>query len=175
MAKRHAEESQFLFSSTRFEWRDRIDGERFEGFVKEIIDLSPGVRWSAFAGLANEPDGGRDILVEWEMPLLPGELDAKDPDRTHRVCRIVVQCKADLRPVGVSRVTAILDTVEFHEAEGYLLVVRSRVTRPLADRLDRHRSKGRRFNWWTGDDLEERLRRYRHVVARYPDVLTAID
>ena len=172
IARRHSLEHGLLYDTDAVRWLRRVSAGRFEELVKVLLQQEPGVRHVRHAGLTTEPDGGRDLLVEWETPLLAGELDPEGTSGTHRVRRVVVQCKADARPVGISRVPGIGDTMDQFQAEGYLLVVRSRLTRPLVDRLDQRRATGRWIEWWEGDQLARRLLECRHIASTFGDILT---
>jgi Restriction endonuclease len=173
IARRHASEHALLFENARVHWSDRVPGDRFEELVKHVLEQEPGVRRVRFAGGTNEQDGGRDLLVEWDTPLLPIELDPDSPAAAYRTRRVVVQCKSDIGAVGIRRVSGVGDTLSQYEADGYLLVVRSRLTRPLVDRLDQRRASGRAWiEWWAADELERRLLAHRHVAAAFKDLVT---
>lgn len=176
IARRHAAEHALLFEVASVTWSRHVRGDRFEELVRLLLEHEPGVRRVKPAGSAHEPDGGRDLLVEWETPLLAPEVDANQPSVTHRVRRVIVQCKADARPVGTSRVNGVGDVLDDYGADGYLLVVRSRLTRPLVDRLDRRRAAGSSWiDWWEGIEIERRLRDLQHVASDFDDIVSIVN
>lgn len=175
LTDRHAQESTFLFADPQITWTDHVPGPRFESLVGELLTLEPGVSWVKPVGDSSEPDGGRDFLVEWETPLLPGEevSETRPPMRRRRV---VVQVKGDKGPVDRSRVSGVHDTIEHYGMDGYVLVVRSRLTTQLVDVLDRIRVSGEYFaDWWQRADIEARLRRHPHLVVKYGDIVRFAD
>jgi hypothetical protein len=176
LEQRHAWESAFLYEKVLFEWSPVVDGGRFEELAKSLLELEPGASWVRFAGSPFEADQGRDLLLDLATPLLATEADPSDQTNAHRVRRVVVQCKSDATRVGVSRVTGIGDAIEYHGSTGYLLVVRSGPTAALIERLDRLRAAGSRWiDWWTRDDLENRLRRHPHLLERFSDIVWAAE
>lgn len=172
IAARHASEHALLFESAKVRWSERVEAGRFEQLVKQLLEQEPGVQRVRFAGATHEQDGGRDLLVEWDTPLLPSELDPDAPSPAYRTRRVVVQCKSDAAAVGIRRVSGVGDTLDQYQADGYLLVVRSRLTRPLVDRLDQRRAAGTAWvEWWGSDELERRLLAQRHVTSKFPDLV----
>jgi len=169
--KRHQEEARVLFPLATFKWRDRIDDAEFESLVLALLNRERGVVRARLVSASNDPDGGRDILCEWLTPPAPGSAmtDGVSPSKIRNV---IVQCKAYNKAVNKSDVTDIRDTVEHYGADGYFLVVASRLTSPLTTHLDRMRQEGKLWvDWWTRNEIEERLRLNRGIAAKFQGVV----
>jgi hypothetical protein len=169
--RRNAAEAEYIFSEEPLEWVDYIPGDRFQSLVADLLDREPGVSRVRPVGGVNEADGGRDYLIEWTTPLLAGENPEENvpPSKSRRVA---VQVKSNHAPVGRADVTGVYDTMKHYRVEGYLLVVRSRLTVPLVDLLDGIRAADGLFaDWWEGSDVEERLRKYPDLLQRYRDIV----
>ncbi|MBK5503245.1 restriction endonuclease [Bacillus sp. TH12] len=169
--KRHSEEQRYLVDFSSLVWRDRIDGERFELLIRDLLRIEPGVLRVRRVGSGSEPDGGRDLEVEWEFfnSNLITNIEGPPPVT---VKTILVQCKAYKRSVGKDRVQDIRDTIDIYDAHGYLLTVSSQITAPLYDYLKKLRNKGDFWiDWWTRDEIEDRLLQNPHIITRYKDVL----
>jgi hypothetical protein len=169
--ERNAAEAEFIFCETTPEWADYIPGERFQSLVSDLLTREPGVSRVRTVGGANEPDGGRDFLIEWTTPLLPTET-AQEGVPPSRLRRVVVQAKSNRASVGRGEVTGVYDTMRHYRADGYLLVVRSRLTVPLLDLLDGIRATDGMFaDWWEGSNIEERLLKHADLMQRYCDIV----
>ncbi|WP_433938566.1 restriction endonuclease [Paenibacillus lautus] len=168
---RQQREIDILFKQTIFEWKENIDPERFELLVREVLIKEEGVMRVRKIGDGNEPDAGRDLEVDW---VLPDKNPYKSPNDVPYVrLNILVQCKAYKRNVGKDRVNDIRDTIDMHKAHGYLLVVSSNITRTLTDYLKELRGRGDYWiDWWTRNELEDRLRKHLDIVYRFNDIVT---
>lgn len=126
-------------------------------------------------GHTNEPDGGRDLIAEWDTPPVPDHplFEGQSPVVTRR---IIVQCKASKYSVGKSKVRDIYDTLKRYNATGYCLVVSSHVTRNLAEHLEKLRyDKGYWSDWWTRNEIENRLQKNRDLLTKYKSIVTAVN
>ncbi|HVF03550.1 MAG TPA: restriction endonuclease [Frankiaceae bacterium] len=170
--QRRDAENELLMADRAVRWAPHVPGDVFERLVMALLMREDGVSWVAPVGASSERDGGRDLLVEWTTPILPTErADESHPPTRRR--RLIVQIKSDAAPVGVSRVTAIYDTIRHHEMNGYFLVVRSRLTAPLVDRLYKIRADGEYYaGWWDRSDLDARLRRNPDLVEEFGAVVS---
>jgi hypothetical protein len=169
--KRHQREEEVLYPITSFVWIEQIDAEAFERLIQELLEKEKGVIWVRQTGAARERDRGKDLLCEWETPPLPTEALVEEQSPFIRRL-ILVQCKALNRSVGKADVRDIRDTIEDHSAQGYFLAVSSRVTSGLTDHLLRMRQEGTyHIDWWTRDQIEERLSVLPEIAAKYPTVV----
>jgi len=173
LRSRYEQESQVLFPPTSFEWRSRIDDNQFELLVRELLHRVKGISWIRRASAGRERDAGRDLIAEFML----GPLDlvqTTDKPRLFQRKRVVVQCKAFAATVGKSRVRDIRDTVEYHRAEGYFLVVSSQLSSGLIDHLCRMREEGTFYvDWWTRAELEDELAKHPDILERYHSVVTS--
>lgn len=167
---RQARERDLFFTPSAFKWVEKVADDRFEQLARELLQREPGIRWVRLVGATDEADGGRDLEAEWLLP------DPNAPTNVnpvpHRVRRVLIQCKAYQRHVGIDRVINIRDTVEHFGASGYLLVVSSGVSTQLFDRLKALRLRGDLWvDWWTRREIEDKLRLHPDLVARYSDIV----
>lgn len=170
---RHSAENDFLFGASPVSWLLPLSDDRFEELIRAILLSEPGVRRVWKFGHSNEPDGGCDLLAEWELPPKSSEIRPDSFEPTHRVHRVVIQCKSGSAPVGVRDVTSVGDVLDHHDASGFLLVSRSRITAPLVQRLDRRRlTHNQWIDWWVRSDLEDRIRRNPHLLRQFGDVVS---
>lgn len=169
--KRHEKESSLLFPLTNFQWNSQINDAEFESLILDLLKREPGVHRARLVSVAKERDGGKDILCEWfTTPTRIDEISEETPPAILR--RVIVQCKAYGKSVGKSDVRDIRDTVEHHEASGYFLAVSSQITTTLTDHLDLLRRRGKIWvDWWTRNELEERLSKHQDIAHKYPNIV----
>lgn len=169
LRQRHQKEATVLHSSNLFQWSNRVDDERFENLVLDLLNREPGVRWVRRVGASRASDGERDLIAEWQLPPAPWESATKVEALVRR--RVVVQCKAYAGSINRSKVGDVTGTVDLHNANGYLLVAFPRITPPLVDYLTKVPAKRNVWaDWWTQPEIEERLRSNVDIVSRYPDL-----
>lgn len=171
-AQREAQAAVF-FSDARCVWSEKIDDARFQRLILELLVEEPGVQRVREVGHARDRDGGRDLMVDWEV----------GPERTRReVARgepivqtrtVLVQVKSRSDSINKNDVVDIRDTLEHYECSGFLLVAFPRITTPLFDHLTELR---KRFwiEWWEQPQLEQLLRRRPDVAARFTDLVQLI-
>ena len=146
-------EQALLLANREFRWRYPLNYSRFEKLCADLLEqIKPSAR-IRLAGDANNADAGRDILVY-------------NPDNTLHIC----QCKAYQKNVGKSDVRDIRDTIEFHGATGFHLIVSSMITSPLIKHLEGLKQKYS-IDWWTEREIFNYLRRYPFIADRYIDIL----
>jgi hypothetical protein len=160
----------FLGQDASFSWSSTIDPARFEELLHSLLHANPLVRRVKQVGHANEPDGGRDCIAEVNSRFLRKGTDESAPEQT---VRIIVQCKVSAKNVGKGSVVDIRDTVDRHNAKGFLLVAFPGITRSLVDYVESIRL--RQLFWieaWTKADVEARLRENLSCARRFSDVVT---
>ncbi|WP_435220685.1 restriction endonuclease [Streptomyces sp. Tue6028] len=170
--ERNRLEQERLFPPSEFTWTDEVDGGRFERLIYDLLECEPGVREVRAIGSSREGDGGRDLVVSWVTPPVPGEAIPKgDPPARER--RIIIQCKARKRSVGRSDLGGgILDTLFMYHAEGYFLATSSQPAVAVIDLLEEVRRRGDYFTgWWGRTEIEQRLRRNPQILKRYADIV----
>jgi len=135
------------------------DGSEFECMVQELLQTM-GLH-AERVGLG--PDHGADIIAEEVI---------FDRLGTKQVRRYVVQCKHFAhsgKSVGRSNVSDIRDTIEHHEANGYVLVTSTDVTASLKQRFQQIRAT--QPSWsiqiWDRTTLEQRLSTHPVLIAKY--------
>ncbi|RAY17270.1 hypothetical protein DPM19_00775 [Actinomadura craniellae] len=172
---RHQDEAQFLFPADSYVWAERVDGERFESLVYDLLVREPGVTKVRTVGHANERDGGRDHIAAWHTPPQAGGHAVGENYPIARAREVVIQCKALNRTVGKRHVLDIRDTLDQYDAEGYLLVAMGNVGTSAIGYLEALRRKGDYFtDWWGCSEIEHRLRRNPDIVKRYSDIVTVV-
>lgn len=168
--EKHSKDAEILFPTNEFVWEPSINGSRFELFIMALLKLERRVLWVRQVSNTNEPDGGKDLLCDWLTQ--PPSIDLDEDTSPYLIRRVVVQCKAFKDAVPKSRVTDIRDVVEHHNANGFFLAVSSHLGNTLTEHLYKMRTDGKVWvDWWTRSEIEERLRRNRHIVTQYPDIV----
>jgi len=124
--------------------------EHFEGFVRELVALLPGVVSVSGYGSSGSDQRGIDLTSEHD-------------DGSHRA----YQCKVRATPLRARDIEKIIDATEY-PADGYLLVI-SNVASPAV--RDRMRSEPA-WSVWDADDLSRltrtvQIEHARRLVDRY--------
>ena len=166
--ERRAHEDNVFFADSQIDWLLPLDAGCFEDLCVDILSREPGVVRAKPVGGVNEPDGGRDIVVDWIVAShQPGAHQPK-PQRK----RILVQVKTRRRSVGKGDVKDVRDMLELHEAQGYLLIAHPRVSGPLVRYLE-HLQDGQGFlvDWWEMRDVESRLRSNPDIARRHRNLV----
>ena len=78
--------------------------------------------------------------------------------------------RSNRKTLSKSNVNDIRDTIEFHGAKGFFLMVTSTVTAPLIKHLEVLRPKYK-IEWWTEREMFKLLRRYPLLAESYKDIL----
>lgn len=171
--ERQALENELLFPPINFVWAEKMDGGRFESMVRELLLVEPGVERVRQISNSNEPDGGRDLEAEW---IIKNTLNIQKPeDSPYQKINVIIQCKAYNRSIGKAHVQDIRDTIDKYDADGFFLAVSTALSTPLFDYLTKLRNKGNYWvDWWTRNELEDRLRENPEIVKRYPDLIKKI-
>lgn len=173
--KRHQDELEVLFPPSSLVWHERPDYEQFELLILELLRREAGVHWVRKVGVSNEPDGKRDLIAEWTTPPVAGQMLSEDtPPLTTK--RVVIQCKSSTRSVGKDKVQDIYDTVKRHDSQGYFLAVSSYTARSLTEALEKMRNDGEYWvDWWTRNEIEEKLKANPDLVVKYSGVVRVGD
>lgn len=169
-------ENRLIFPTRAFTWQPRIAGDRFESLVGALLARMPNVMSVRQVGQSHEPDGGRDFLCDWVVPAesVPAATTAPSGRQPPlKKLRVIVQCKASTSSVGKGQVHGIYDAVQQYGVDGYLLVVSSRLTVPLIDKLEGLRERIAMVDWWDRSTLEDRLTDNRDLLPNFADVVVA--
>lgn len=167
---RHNKESKLLFPVALFEWLDDVSPEQFEGLIKALLEREPNVVSVRKASPINQGDGGRDLLIEWNVRNESIVSEAHPP--TSKI-KVVGQCKSSNKSVGKNKVLDIRDTIESHNAKGYFLAVSTQISAPFTKKLEELHSKGLWTEWWNRDDIEIRLSKNQDLLPLFPSVVRA--
>lgn len=178
---RRQSENQVFFSESVIVWQVPLVAGDFEKLCLDLLRREPGVIRAKPVGTANDRDGGRDILVDWDIPTPHApKADDQSPDDKNEIkfggtktLRVIAQVKSRLKTIGKNHVRDIRDTVEHYQADGFLLIAYPRISSALVDHLDTLGSQNKtRTDWWEISDIEERLRRHPDIAKRYPSLMT---
>ncbi len=150
---RNQKERALLLANREFSWKYPLNYSRFEELCADLLEQLHPMSRVRLAGNANNADGGRDVLIY-------------NPDDKLFIC----QCKAYQKSVGKSDVKDIRDTIEFHGASGFFLMVSSTITSQLIKHLELLRPKYK-IDWWTEREIFKLLRRYPLLAEEYKDIL----
>jgi hypothetical protein len=172
MRVQHEREAAVLFRQSRVTLNPRIDDEAFEGMITLLLQREPNVQWVRKMGHSRQPEGGKDIVVEWDMP--PRGMNRISSHLAPRIFRkVLVQCKASKHAVGKADVRDIRDLLEHNDATGFLLVASSYLTVGLIEQLLKLRDRGvYQTDWWTRTEIEARLERNLDIAHRFSSLVT---
>ena len=183
LGKRRRREDRFLFADSVIKWRKPLHAGDFEDLCRDLIQREPGVVRAKLVGTVNDRDGGRDILIDQKLPN-PHGYDVENPSTADggplglgrtRTVRLIAQVKSRSRTVGKVDVQDIRDTLEGHQADGFLLIAFPRISAALVDHLDALRTKTNLYtDWWEDRDIESRLRRHPDLARRYPALVKLV-
>jgi hypothetical protein len=173
--ERQRNEIQFLGTSRKIIWNieNRNDSAIFEDLVQELLYREPNIKSAHKLGPAFQPDGGRDLLVEYIVPTNTGNEDAPQELKT-----MIVQCKTKLKStksqtIGMNAVTHVPHLLTVHKPDAYRLIVNTQITVGLTDYLIALKGEGKTsIDYWQSFQLDERLRLNPDILNRYSSIVT---
>ncbi len=177
LLSRRSNENKVFFAESTLTWRTPMIAGDLEDMCVDLLRREPGVLRAKPVGSVNDRDGGRDILIDRRVPNPhtskrdTGTSTPPRSDSTSRVVRVIGQVKSRSTTIGKGDVQDIRDTLEYHDAEAFLLIAYPRVSTALVDHLDKLRKTRTRTDWWERRDLDERLRRHPDIAKRYPQLV----
>ena len=182
MMARRSKENRVFFTESTINWRPSLKAGDLEDLCLDLISREPGVVSAKPVGTVYDRDGGRDILIDWMVPNTHGERTGSEviddvmeqESKGTRTIRVIAQVKSRSKTIGKRDVQDIRDTLEHHEAEGFLLIALPRISAALVDHLDKLKKTTVRTEWWEFRNIEERLRRHPDIARRYPQLVTLI-
>lgn len=168
---RRKREQEILFDGGVYKWSERIDGERFEEFTRELLICKSGVVKVSNTSVTNEPDSNADLICIWDTVDLSDmpQFEAKSPIKRRK---IVVQCKAWSKNIGKNDIPSIRDTLDRFDADGMLVVSSKSITRSLFDHIEALRRKGVWADFWDRAEIEGILDDNPGLVLKYPDIVS---
>jgi hypothetical protein len=169
---RHQQERALLFPPSKILWKKNVSEDAFEELILDLLVKEPGVIWARKMGHTNEPDGGRDIIAEWDTSPVPGQILEEGQSSVIRR-RVIIQCKASKHAIGKAHVRDIYDLLKRYDATGYFLSISSYATTGLIGHLEKLRYHGGYWSdWWTKTEIEDRLIRNESIALKYPNLFT---
>lgn len=171
--RRDAEAEVFL-QDVEVNWADQLDDRRFEELIGELLLRERGVQRVRQVGATREADDGRDFMVEWAQPptdlVAAGISDGAAPFLEQR--DVIVQVKIRAQGVGRSHLPGLRDTLEHYRCTGLLVIGYPNLTTSLTDHLTTLRRDGQFWvDWWNRAEIDQRLRRFPDIAARFPDLI----
>ena len=177
LIKRRENENRVFFTDSVIEWQRPISAGDFEDLCLDLVRREPGVVRAKPVGSVNDRDGGRDIIIDQMVPTrhpsftstasVPNEGEIVSGGT--KTVRLIAQVKTRLKTIGKRDVQDIRDTLERHQAKGFLLIAHPRISTALVDHLEDLRQRTElRTEWWETHDIEDRLRRHPDIAKRYP-------
>lgn len=180
LVKRRRMEDRVFFADSTVEWLTPLNPGEFEDLCVELLRREPGVLRAKPVGSANDRDGGRDILVDWKIPVRHPETDGDIADAEAQPIRpgatqsrrVIAQVKSRSRTLGKKDVRDVRDTLEHYGADAYFLIAYPSASTALVDYLDGLRGRTAfGTEWWEARDIEDRLRRHPDIAKRYPSLV----
>ena len=174
---RQQKEISLLFGDQKFEWNiiDRQASGEFEDLILELLDREPWVFSVKKVAPTNQGDNGRDLICEYNM--LHHENRVSKGAESIKLGKMIIQCKTNLKhskttSIGKSGVD-MPSTLFDYRPDGYMLVVNTQTTRDLTEMLERQRDRKEQnaILWWNAFDVEDRLRKYPDILARYRHIV----
>ncbi|NCG53446.1 restriction endonuclease [Serratia fonticola] len=171
--QRQQKEISLLFGDRKFVWSitDRQASAEFEDLILELLNRESWILSVKKVAPTNQGDNGRDLICEYDM--LHDERSKSKDDELFKRGKMIVQCKTNLKSskkssVGKSDVD-VAGTIFDYRPDGYMLVVNTQITRDLTEMLERQKDRGEQntIRWWNAFDIEDRLRKYPDILARY--------
>jgi hypothetical protein len=170
--ERHKAEVSVLFNDVSFEWRQPIADDRFEDLIFDLLNRESGVDWARKVGATRAADSGRDILAAWALGPAPWQKKV-DEERVIVRRRVIVQCKTSCTSINLSKLPDVPQVLDLHDATGFLFVAFPRITPQVVDYMTRVPTRrGFWADWWTQNEIEDRLRKNPDVVRRYSDIVS---
>jgi hypothetical protein len=170
--RKSAEEAAIFNEGVQWRWSAKLDPARFEQLVEAVLSEEPGLHWVRPAGPAYERDQGRDLVVNWFTPPSIGQRLTEDevlsPARTRK---IIVQAKVRKKTIGKTDVRDVRDTLDRHEADGFLLVSHPGWSNDIFNYLESLTRLGYWVNLWGPRDIEDRLRQRPGIASRFTDLV----
>lgn len=174
-AARSATEAAIFNVGMQWQWAPKLDPLRFEKLIEALLSEETGLVWVRATGPTYERDQGRDLVAMWLTPPGLGDrasgAEAKRPAHSRK---IVIQAKVRGKTVGKGDVRDVRDTLERHDAEGFLLVAHPGWSNDLFNYLESLAAKGPWVNVWGPSQIEERLRKRPHIAKAFQDLVTEI-
>ncbi|MCZ4109587.1 restriction endonuclease [Brevundimonas diminuta] len=170
--RKAAEEAEIFNVAVEWRWSEKIDPARFEELVEALLTEEPGLQWVRAAGSAYDRDQGRDLVANWLTPPGLGQVPSADDESQYRTRRVIVQAKVRSKTVGKADVRDVRDTLDRHDAEGFLLVVHPVWSNDLYNYLETLARKKIWVHIWGHTEIAVRLRRVPHVAKRFADIVT---
>ena len=181
MISRRSRENHVFFTDSSINWHTPINERDFEDLCLYLIRREPGVIRAKPVGTIYDRDGGKDILIDWKIPV-PHRSNNENRNMENKkkissegtnIIRVIAQVKSRSKSVGKRDVQDIRDTLEHHKAEGFLLIAFPQTSSALVDHLDNlRRTKNSYIEWWESSDIENKLRRHPDIAMRYPRLVT---
>ena len=174
---RQQKEISLLFGDQKFEWNiiDRQASGEFEDLILELLDREPWVFNVKKVAPTNQGDNGRDLICEYDM--LHHENRVDKGAKSIKLGKMIIQCKTNLKhskksSIGIPDVD-MQSTIFNYRPEGYMLVVNTQITRDLTEMLERQRDRKEQnvILWWNAFNVEDRLRKYPDILARYRHIV----
>ncbi|MCB1935610.1 MAG: hypothetical protein E6Q59_06250 [Nitrosomonas sp.] len=176
--ERRAKENRVFFADSKITWNIPLNARSMESLCLELIRREPGVIRAKPVGDTNDRDGGRDIVIDWNLPTQHekywGENASKNDIASGgiKTKRIIAQIKCRSKTIGKRDVQDIRDTLEHYEASGFLLIAHPRISSSLFDHLEKLRNSTNQLTeWWDSSDMERKLKRHPDIARDYPDIL----
>ena len=181
MISRRSKENRVFFTESTITWQTPISERDFEDLCLDLVRREPGVIRAKPVGTIYDRDGGRDILIDRKIPIpvdLSNEIHNTEDNKKisfkgTKIIRVIAQVKSRSNSVGKSNVQDIRDTLEHHNADGFLLLAYPHISSALVDHLDNLRRTSNLYtDWWESRDIEAKLRRHPDIAKRYPSLVT---
>ncbi|AYL46108.1 restriction endonuclease [Citrobacter freundii] len=171
--QRQQKEISFLFGDRKFSWNiiNRQSSAEFEDLILELLDRESWVYSVKKIAPTNQGDNGRDLICEYNM--LHDERGISRGDESFKIGKMIIQCKTNLKNSKKSSIgkadVDVVNTIFDYRPDGYMLVVNTQITRDLTEMLERQKERKEQhtIRWWNSFDIEDRLRKYPDILARY--------
>ncbi|WP_321968629.1 restriction endonuclease [Paraburkholderia tropica] len=165
---------QFLYDNARLHWASGDQSERFEALCRELLAREPGILRTRKVSPTYQPDRGRDLIAE-KMQYRPLGMPVEQNAQPVNILKYVVQCKYSARTVGIPSAAGPFEVLYQGDYDGYFLITNSVLSSDFTALLEKLRMD-RRYtaDWWSCDEIEERLKRNVDLIEKYRDIVSYV-
>lgn len=162
----------FLFDNPALRWCSEASAERFELLCRDLLVREVSIIRTRIVSPTNQPDRGRDIVADI-ISVRPTSQLLYTEEQPVAIKKFVVQCKYSQSTVGIPRSPGPFEVVYLGDYDGYFLVTNARISSDFTALLEKLRRDGRfTAEWWSTEELEERLKQSPDLIEKYSDVVS---
>lgn len=174
-SKKITEKINFLFEVRKLTWNKKGSPERFEDLCRDILAREPLVTRTRKVSPTNQPDKGRDLIVEI-IDSKPTDELVSQSDHPLAIKKYLVQCKYSNRTLGIPKGMGPFESIYLGNYDGYFLITNNTLSSDFTSLLEKIRADERySADWWTQAEIEEKLKDNIDLIVKYDDLVSYHD